>query len=71
MTREAAYKAAPEKDELVIALLARGCVVFLIQGKFTLNDSSGLIRGSGKGHVIEGLITLTLGKAAAVVIISS
>jgi len=71
MAGDAEYKAAPEKDELVIALPAGGCVVFLIQGKFTLNDSSGSTRGSGEGHVIEGSTTLTLGKAAVVVIISS
>jgi hypothetical protein len=71
MAGDAEYKAAPEKNELVIALPAGGCVVFLIQGKFTLDDSSGSIRGSGEGHVIEGSTTLTLGKAAAVVIISS
>jgi hypothetical protein len=67
----AKYKAAPEQNELAITLLAGGCVVFLIQGKFTLDDSSGSIRGNGEGHVIEGSKTLILGKAAAVVIISS
>lgn len=71
MAGDAKYNAAPEKHELVITLPAGGCVVFLIQGKFTLDDSSGLIGGSGEGYVIEGSKTLTLGKAAAVVILSS
>lgn len=71
MAGDAAYKAAPENNELVIPLPVGGCVVFLIQGKFTLDDFSGSIAGSGEGHVIEGSTTLTLGKAAAVVVISS
>lgn len=71
MGGDAKYKAAPEKNELVIALPAGGCVVFLIQGNFRLDDSSGSINGSGEGHIIEDSKTLTLGKAAAVVIISS
>jgi len=71
MAGDAKYEAAPEKNERVIALPAGGCVVFLIQGNFTLDDSSGSIRESGVGHVIEVSKTLNLGKAAAVVIISS
>lgn len=71
MAGDAKYNTTPEKHELVIALLAGGCVIFLIQGKFTLDDSSGLIRGSRESYIIEGSKTLTLGKATAVVIISS
>jgi len=71
MAKDAKYKAIPEKNERVITLLVRGCIIFLIQGKFILDNSLSLIRGSGKGHVIEGSKTLTLGKAAAIVIILS
>lgn len=71
MAGDAKYKAAPENMELAIALPEGGCLVFLIQGKFALDDSLDLIKGSGLGHVIEGSKTLTLGKAAVVVIISS
>jgi hypothetical protein len=71
MAGDAEYKAAPEKKELIIDLPEGGCLVFLIQGKFTLDDSSGSIKGSGEGCIIEGSKTLTLGKAAAVAIISS
>jgi hypothetical protein len=69
--RDVKYKAILEKSELIIPLPAGGYMVFLIQGKFTLDDSLGLIKGSREGHIIEGLTTLTLGKAAAVVIILS
>jgi hypothetical protein len=68
---DAKYKTTPEKNKLTIALPARGCIVFLIQGTFILDDSSDSIRRNGEGYVIEGSKTLILGKAAVVVIISS
>jgi hypothetical protein len=64
------YEAAPEGREVSINLPGGECLVFLIMGRFRLDDTSDPIKERGLGHTVKGSSVLTLDKATAVVIIS-
>lgn len=66
----ATYEFTSEGDRVAVNLPAGECLIFIIMGGFTLDDSTGITTARGLGHYVSGACVLTLEPATAVVIIS-